>query len=279
MHAREKEVFFLNALKSSLASTHQEGPFEVMFAVAQHTMEQKEQDTREREGQDATKITSAFADSCIQFLWSVMPILIRKSCLCLALMNFQLGVSPPSSSFVTMAVLRPHCVVKLDRWSLDDDRLREDCYYEAVAFSRHSINLKLNEEIMKPEKATEAPRNAGIDSSTMKMKQWYQGQDRVSDKSQWQWPLVRVSDKKAPTGTDRASCQAREPVEDDEEGIAMRQCDMPPPVPERVTNPRIRADQAVQDFQWDSEKMHRATNEEPTQEHGLVIAEASSRSP
>ena len=28
----------------------------------------------ERKGQDATKITSAFADSCIQFLWSVMPI-------------------------------------------------------------------------------------------------------------------------------------------------------------------------------------------------------------
>ena len=28
----------------------------------------------ERKGQDATKITSDFADSCIQFLWSVMPI-------------------------------------------------------------------------------------------------------------------------------------------------------------------------------------------------------------
>ena len=36
----------------------------------------KESNTRERKGQDATKITSAFADSCIQFLWSVMPILM-----------------------------------------------------------------------------------------------------------------------------------------------------------------------------------------------------------
>ena len=88
-----------------------------------------------------------------------------------------------------------------------------------------------------------------------------------------------MSDKKVPTGTDRASHQAREPIEDDEERLAMRQCDMPPPVPERVTNPRIRADQAVQDFQWDSEKMLRATYEELTQQHGLIIAEASSRSP
>ena len=38
----------------------------------------------------------------------------------------------------------------------------------------------------------------------------------MSDKSQWQWPSNRVSDKKAPTGTDRASDQAREPREDDE---------------------------------------------------------------
>ena len=38
-----------------------------MFAVTQHTKEQKELNTRERKGQDATKITYAFEDSCIQF--------------------------------------------------------------------------------------------------------------------------------------------------------------------------------------------------------------------
>ena len=73
---------------------------------------------------------------------------------------------------------------------------------------------------MKPEKATDAPRNAGIDPSTMKMKPWYQGHDRASD-------------QKTPTGTDRASNHAREPIEDDDERLAMRQGDMPPPVPER----------------------------------------------
>ena len=84
-------------------------------------------------------------------------------------------------------------------------------------------------------------------------KRWYQGQDRLSDKSQWQLPSNRVSDRKAPTGTDRASHQAREPTEDDEDRLAMRQGDMPPSVPERVANPRIREDRAVQDFQCNSD--------------------------
>ena len=80
--------------------------------------------------------------------------------------------------------------------------------------------------------------------------------------SQWQFPSNRVSDKKAPTATDRASYQAREPNEGDKERLAMKQGDMPPPVPERVTNLRFREDRAVQDFQCNSEKMHRATNED-----------------
>ena len=83
--------------------------------------------------------------------------------------------------------------------------------------ARHSVDLERDEEIMKPEKATMAPRNSGIDPCTMKMKQWYQGQDRLSDKSQWQWPVNRVSDNKAATGTNRASYHARELIEDDDE--------------------------------------------------------------
>ena len=157
----------------------------------------------------------------------------------------------PSSSFVTMAVSIPHWVVKSDRLSPHEDRHREDYYYETLAVSRHTANLEFDEETMKPEKATVAPRNAGIDPSTMKMKQWYQGHDRVSD-------------QKTPTGTDRASYHAQEPIEDDDERLAMRQGDMPPPVPERVANEnfRIREDGAAQDFRQNSEKMHRATSED-----------------
>ena len=57
-----------------------------------------------------------------------------------------------------------------------------------------------------------------------------------------------MSDLKASTGTNRASYHAREPNEDDDERLAMRKGDMPPPVPERVANPRIREDRAVQEF-------------------------------
>ena len=104
-------------------------------------------------------------------------------------------------------------------------------------------------------------QNSGVDPSTMKMKQWYPGQDRVSEKSPWQLPSDRVSDQTAPTGTDRACYQIREPIEDDER-LATRRGDLPPPVLERIANPRIREDRAVQDFQYNSEKMHRAARED-----------------
>ena len=152
-------------------------------------------------------------------------------------MNFLFSTALPSSSFVPMAVLKPRCVES------------EDCYYEALAFSRRSINLELDEENMKHEKSTMAPRNSGINPSTMKMKRWYQEQDRVSDKNSL-------------TGLERPSYRARKLFEIDEERLAMRQGDMPPQVPERVANPRIREDRAVQDFQKNSDKMHRATHED-----------------
>ena len=181
------------------------------------------------------------------FVNNFFYLLMRVLCPCLALMNFFLSVALPYASLVTMAVSIPHWVLKSDCLSQDEDSLREDYYYEALPFSRHTINLEFDEETMKPEKATEPPRNAGIDPSTMIMKQWYQGHDCVSD-------------QKAPTGTEGASFQAQEPSGDDDERLATRRGDMPPPVPERVANPKIRADQAVQDFQQNSEKTHRATS-------------------
>ena len=72
-----KDVFFLSASKIFLAPTFQEGSFRVMFVGTQHTEEQKELNTCERKDQNATKITSAFADSCFQFPWPVMSNLMR----------------------------------------------------------------------------------------------------------------------------------------------------------------------------------------------------------
>ena len=68
-----------------------------------------------------------------------------------------------------------------------------------------------------------------------------------------------MSDQKAPTRTDRASHHAREPIEDDDERLAMRKCDMHLPVPELVANPRNREDGARRECRQSSGKMHRAT--------------------
>ena len=127
--------------------------------------------------------------------WAIFKEEWRMDFLCLALMNLLHSVALPSSILVTMPILIPHGVVNSDRLSPEEDRLREDYYHEALAFCRHTINLEFDEETIEPEKAT--PRNEGIDPSTIKMKQWHQGHDRVSD-------------KKAPTGTDRTSYHARE---------------------------------------------------------------------
>ena len=59
----------------------------------------------------------------------------------------------------------------------------------------------------------------------------------------------------------KAAYQVREPLEDDDERLAMRHSDMLPPVPQRVANPKIRQDRAAQDSRQNSENMHRATSE------------------
>ena len=53
----------------------------------------------------------------------------------------------------------------------------------------------------------------------------------------------------------------------------MRKGDIPPPVPERVANLRIREDRAIQEFRQNSEKMHRATSEDAHTKACLTVAE------
>ena len=88
------------------------------------------------------------------------------------------------------------------------------------------------------------------------------------------------------TGTNRTSDQEREPIENDEERRAMKRGGMPPTLPQRVANPRIRDDQVSHEFCSNSDKMHRATSDDalfdygPTDahKHDLIIADLSSRS-
>ena len=106
MHTREKDVFFLNASRISLSPTPREGPFHVMFVRT----------LTDSENQDATKITSALADSRIYFSWTMVSFLVRTLCLCLVLMTIFLSVSPFSPSFVTMSSSKSVGVGRVNKW-------------------------------------------------------------------------------------------------------------------------------------------------------------------
>ena len=171
------------------------------------------------ENQDATKITSALADSRIYSSWTTVSFLVKKLCWCLVLMTIFLSVSPISPSFVTMPSSKPIGVGRVNRWTRNTAERLENHDYESLAFSRHNIDLVFDEETVKPERLTEAPENAGIDLSTMRVSEWYQETTREDDDSHFS-SSSRVSD--VFPGTSRTSHQEREPIENDEERLAIR---------------------------------------------------------
>ena len=134
------------------------------------------------ENQDATKITSALADSRIYFSWTMVSFLLRTLRLCLVLMTI-FSVSPISPRFVTMSSSKPIGVGRVNRWTRNSAERLENHDYESLAFSRHNIDLVFDEETVKPERLTEAPENAGIDLSTMRVSGWYQETTREDDDS------------------------------------------------------------------------------------------------
>ena len=83
----------------------------------------------------------------------------------------------------------------------------------------------------------------------MRVSKWYQEPTR-QDNDPLNSSSNRVSDNF--TGADRTSYQVREPIENDEEWLAMKK-------PKRVANSRIRDVQALHEFYSNSDRMHRAT--------------------
>ena len=71
----------------------------------------------EFKSQDATKITSASADSRIDFSWTMMSFLVRTLCLCSVRMTIFLNVSPFSPNIVTMSSSKPIGVGRVNRWN------------------------------------------------------------------------------------------------------------------------------------------------------------------
>ena len=102
----------------------------------------------------------------------LMSLLVRTLCLCLVHMTIFLCVSLFSNP-VLWPCHHQHRVVRAELFT-DAEQLRENFYHEALAVSRHNINLVSDEENMKPERLAKAPENAGIDPSTMRLRKWYQ---------------------------------------------------------------------------------------------------------
>ena len=83
---------------------------------------------------------------------------------------------------------------------------------------------------MKPQRFTEAPDYAGFNPDTMRVSKWYQRMTLKGDVSHFSF-LSRTSD----TFVETNLTTEREPIEDDEEGLAMKIEDMPPTLSRRVS--------------------------------------------
>ena len=125
-----------------------------------------------------------------------------------------------------MSSSAPSGVRRVNRWTQNAEQRREKFYYEALAFSRHNINLVFDEENIKPERLTKALENARVDPSTMRISKWYQESTREDDDPHPP-SSNRVSDL---TGAERMSYQVRETIVNDEDRLVMKRGDMPPPL-------------------------------------------------
>ena len=108
-----------------------------------------------------------------------MSFLVRTLSVCLVFTIMFLSVSPFSPSLVAMSSLAPSGVHRVNRWAEKAEQRLENFYYEALASSRHDINLEFDEENLKPDRLTKAPGYASIDPSTMRISKWYHSRERT----------------------------------------------------------------------------------------------------
>ena len=77
-----------------------------------------------------------------------------------------LSVSLSSSSIaVTLSTSRPTGVCRINRWkknSAEHAERIDNYYFESLSFSRHSVDLEFDEEVMKQDRSTEVLDHAGF---------------------------------------------------------------------------------------------------------------------
>ena len=89
--------------------------------------EQDELNTCKLENQDATKITSALADSGIHFSWTMMPP-VRENIVFLLDFDDQFSISLFSSSFVTISSSAANDVCRVNIITLSPEQLLENFF-------------------------------------------------------------------------------------------------------------------------------------------------------
>ena len=109
----------------------------------------------------ATNLTSAVTDSRIYSFMNTMTLYM-----CIVAITIFLSIPPSFSSVVvTMSTSRPTGVCRINRWTKNSAEHAEriwNYYFESLAFSRHSVDLQFDEEVMEPERFTDATDHAGF---------------------------------------------------------------------------------------------------------------------
>ena len=75
---------------------------------------------------------------------------------------------------------RPAGLCRINRWTKNSDEQAgrfENYFYESLDFFRHSVDLDFNEEVMKPERFTEALDHAGVNPDAIRVSKWYRTDD------------------------------------------------------------------------------------------------------
>ena len=207
--------------------------------------------TFEYDDQNATKITSAVADTSIRFFRPVTSTSVQTLSAYLFLVIIFLTVChrPFSPSVATMSSSNS-ADVWTERWIKGADLCGEDFFYDAVVLCQRHINLVFDEDKMEPARLEEAPKTLG-------MSQWKR-EPVCEGNNPHLLSLSRVS--QVVTGTNRPSYKIRRPTENDEARLTKKKGEMPPPLPGRIDNPRIREDPALLEYYSISDKIHRATS-------------------
>ena len=102
-------------------------------------------------------------------------------------------------------------------------------------------------------------KKRGLDPISMRMSQWYNEPICGGNDSQ---PIAFTRMNEDSSGPKKSQYQIPRPVVKDEERLARRKDDLPPPLQRRVNNPRIRDLPAFTEFYLITDKIHHATSED-----------------